>query len=141
MKKTSVLIFVFVLLLVISAAMYYAIKRNTVSINAPIIQDTNLAEDNVEYSAGVYTYQCMDNSKFNLLFTPNMEKARLLPIEGAGLSKVDFMSVAVDSGVRYESGDTFFTAKGETVTLSIKGKTQTCNPLTSGNDAPFNFGE
>lgn len=104
--------------------------------------DSDSASSEMLYDLGTYDYRCAEGSEFSISLPRDLSSILLTPA-----SDIERVPQAVllrqesETGVRYEGDSLAFEAHGETVTLSSATWETVCIPLTSPDQAPFNFGD
>ncbi|GEM_PF-1654865 len=122
-----------VLVLAALVALFYAF-------NAYIYNEKQA--DTSIYSFGSYGYRCGDGTEFTMSPSEDMESILLIPATSVERIPETIISrTESETGARYEGNGIVFHAHGETVALSTDEFETTCLPMTSQDEAPFNFGD
>lgn len=121
------------ILVVAAGAIFFVRYRSTVATEP-------LADQRFVY--GAYPYICDNETGFVMEPSEDTTLLRITSTPGGTFdTAVLSQAVSEDGGARYEGKGIQFHGQGETVRLTVSGKTITCVPERSQVDAPFNFGD
>lgn len=93
---------------------------------------------------GEYAYRCADGTEFSM--TPSEDAASITLYPATSVERIPQVTLALvesEFGTRFESKEESlaFHGQGETVQLIGKSFSTTCTPMTSGDSAPYNWGD
>lgn len=92
--------------------------------------------------AGDYTYRCGDGTEFGMTPAEDLSSIILYPVTSVErIPETTLQKVESEFGARFESGALVFHGRGEGVQLIGQSFSTTCSPVSSGTEAPFNWGD
>ena len=108
-----------------------------------VAQDISAGEmDATSTTMGTYAYECDEHVTFTMTPAPDMSSIRIEPLNNPAYPKaVTLQKQPSPSGVRYESEETTFIGKGESVSFTQGDFGLNCSPVPDTENAPFNFGD
>jgi hypothetical protein len=93
---------------------------------------------------GEYAYRCADGTEFSMTPSEDATSITLYPATNVGrIQKTVLNFVESEFGTRFEASleGLVFHGQGERVQLIGRSFSTTCTPVTSGDNAPYNWGD
>jgi len=144
MNKSFWAILVLVIIIVIGGAFWYmqSASKGSMATDMQDMQGMDMSSTTAAANLGTYSYECDEHVTFSMTPASDMSSILITPLNPNGFpATTTLLQASSTSGVRYEANGTVFTGVGESVTFTNNGSTLNCSPVSSQDNAPFNFGE